>query len=203
MLKSKALKFRIPLRNKPKKRGIRGLLEKARELFKEHIYWPLQSFYNRYTERIGRSYAFARIGWLNYDFDASTIWDLLQFKLKRIRITLQNGHAIQYKEDMAALDEAIAITGRLYKEEYMDGYYRAHDKKWGKIRSKHIPNRNEKGEIVTYTWLTSRRKANTPSKKKRESQELRRYYDLSEKDRVADLERYFEIIRTHSQKWWD
>src|SRR5208282_968600 len=65
--------------------------------------YPVESFYRRTKERIGRSYSYARFGWLNYDFDMACAWDLLEFKLKRLRVALKNGHAIQEPEDMRAL----------------------------------------------------------------------------------------------------
>ena len=61
----------------------------------EYTVFPLQNNYYMIKERVSRSIAFARIGWLSYDFDAHTIWELLEFKLKRVHPVLLDGHAIQ------------------------------------------------------------------------------------------------------------
>ena len=85
-------------------------------------------------ERSKRSYAFAKIGWKNYDFDSHPLFDLMAFKLRRIKKTLENGYAIHEEEDMKALAEAIEICDRIAKEDYESKYFEAHDAKWGEIK---------------------------------------------------------------------
>ena len=87
---------------------IKKILYSIGQFFMFKVYYPLESFYTRTKERIFRSYDYARFGWLNYDFDMSCAWDLLEFKLKRLRKCLQNGHAIQEPADMAALAASVA-----------------------------------------------------------------------------------------------
>ena len=87
-------------------------------------------------ERTLRSLAFAKHGWLSFDFDSAYIFNLMAFKLKRIYKCLENDQAIQTKEDMAYLKEAINICERLFDHNYDDKYHKAHDKKWGQLKTK-------------------------------------------------------------------
>ena len=204
MLRSKALKSGNRWEREKEPTTRLGKAWKAvKDKYKEYVYWPVTSYYHRYTERIGRSYAFATFGWLNYDFDSGLMWPLLEFKFKRIKKALIEGVAIQEDEHMAALDEAIKICGRLANEEYDYKYHRAHDKKWGKMRSKFIPNYDADGVHRTSTWETSRGKAKTAAQKRKERKEFLKCFDLGEADRAADLERFFEIIRKYQRTWWD
>lgn len=204
MLRSKALKRNYfgKKREEPKTK-LQKTLRFISDAFKTYIYWPVEHNYRVYSERISRSFAFARIGWLNYDFDSGFLYDLMSFKLKRIQKVLLDGHAIQENNDMDALKEAIKICDRLRECNYEDKYLRQHDKKWGGIRSKHIPNYDENGKHTTTTWQTSRAKAKTPKQKTKERNEFRVCWESGEADRLADLTRLFEIFKNHERTWWD
>lgn len=172
---------------------------------KEHTIWKIRSICKRYTERICRSIAFARIGWLNYDFDANTVWQLLEFKLKRIYPVLLNGNAIQEKEDMDALLEAIALCKRLKEENYDEKYYTAHDEKWGPIQSKtdRVARRDQKGRPIAFHWDVYRVNANTPELEHQERAEFVSIFMKSHSDFVADVDRLNEIFKKHLNTWWD
>ena len=124
---------------------------------KKYLIWPVTDNFRILKERTKRSLAYARFGWLNYDFDMACAWDLFEFKLRRLYKCLENGHAIQEPEDMKALGELIKIVRRLGRGRYEDIYYRQLDKKWGKIESKTTPNYDNKGKITTYTYHSWRK----------------------------------------------
>ena len=170
------------------------------------ICYPIESFYHRTKERLGRSIAYARFGWLNYDFDMSCAWDLFEFKLKRLRVALKNGHAIQEPEDMKALDELIKIVRRQARGNYDSKYYCEHDRKWGKIESRTEPYNNKNGKHAGSRWISWRTKCpeNAPEKlKKQERADTKNVWENAERDRVRDLERMSELLVKHSQRWWD
>lgn len=171
--------------------------------FKRYIYYPVDAFISRTHERASRSLAFAKHGWMHYDFESAYLYDIMAFKMKRIYECLENGHAVQEDEDMKALKEAIAICERLFKGNYDDKYYKAHDKKWGKMISKHIPEYDENGKIKYYRWESSRPKAKTPKQKEKEVADLRQIWVNEEIDRKADIDRLAEILKNHEPKWWD
>lgn len=175
--------------------------------FKEFFVWPIMDNYRRTKERMGRSYAYARFGWLNYDFDMACAWYLFEFKLKRLRKCLNNGHSVQEPEDMKALSELIKIVKRLGNDSiYERKYLREHDKKWGKIESRTEPWINAKGKEMGSTWISWR--TNCPESaseelKKEEMNEFRCCFEDAEKDRIRDLDRMKDILVKHGQRWWD
>lgn len=206
MIKSKALKssgrFRWPKDKEPETR-LQKIVSKVLDLYRSYLYYPIHGFIFRYHERIGRSLAYAKFGWLNYDFDSACLFDLMAFKLERIHECLKNGHAIQEKESMDALKESIVILNRLSDERYEDKYHKVHDKKWGRIRSKFIPTYNAENKHTGSIWNTSRRKAKTPAQKKKERREFRICWENGEKDREKDVERLNEIFKKYQRSWWD
>lgn len=178
-------------------------LYKIKHFIKWEILYKIEGLYYRYKERIGRSLAFARFGWLNYDFDASTLYDLMAFKLKRVHAALLVGHAVQEDEDMDALKEAIALCERLYNERYEHKYNEEHDKKWGEIESEHIPIPDKDGKVRTYEWRSSRKGANTPELKEKERKEFMLCFENAEKDKHNDINKLAEIFKKYLNRWWD
>lgn len=178
-------------------------MQKIAYAFKMYIYYPVDSFISRTYERASRSLAFAKRGWMHYDFESAYLYDIMAFKLKRIYKCLEQGHAIQHDEDMLALKEAIEICERLFKGDYDSKYYEAHELKWGAMKSDHIPEYNEDGSVKWYRWETSRPNAKTATQQKREVADLRRIWKNEEKDRRADLKRLHEILVKHEPTWWD
>ena len=170
------------------------------------LFYPLKSFYDITKERIGRSYSYARFGWLNYDFDMACAWDLFEFKLKRLHKCLETGNSIQEPEDMAALKELIKVVRRLGRGNYDRKYYRRHDEKWGKIESRTEPWTNDKGKHMGSKWISWRTKCpeNAPKKlKDKERRDTRTIWKNAEKDRVRDVKRMAEIIVKHGLRFWD
>lgn len=169
----------------------------------EHTYYPVESVFCRYYERISRSLAFARHGWMHYDFESAYLYDIMAFKLKRIYSVLETGHAIQEDEDMAALKEAIEICERLYKGNYEDKHYDAHSEKWGELVHESNPVFDEDGKIKWHTCELSRPKATTEAEKAEELADLRKVWEKTEIDRKADIDRLAEILKKHEPAWWD
>lgn len=182
---------------------LRRIAQKISYAFKMHIYYPIDDFFSRTRERVSRSLAFAKHGWMHYDFESAYLYDIMAFKMKRIYSCLEKGHAVQQDEDMKALKEAIQICERLFDDKYDQKYYKAHDKKWGNLKSKHIPEYDDNGKIKYYRWESSRPKAKTSAQKKQEVAELIKISEYGDTDRKADLDRLNEILKKHQPTWWD
>jgi hypothetical protein len=204
MFNSKALKpqkFRWQYEDEKK-----NLMQNLAFHFKKLFIWPITDTYRRTKERVLRSYDYACFGWFNYDFDMACAWHLLEFKLKRLRHCLRNGHAVQEEEDMKALSELIKIVERLGKGDYEGKYLDQHDKVWGKIQSRTTPNYDDKGKVVTHTWHSWRKKCpeNAPKKlKDKERKEFRACYEKAEQDRTKDALRMADLIILHGRNFWD
>jgi hypothetical protein len=172
-------------------------------------YWtiyPIESWYHRYKERISRSWAFAKMAWLNYDFDAHTIWEILEFKLKRVLNVLENfAHLEQQDEDLLALKEAIAICGRLHADDYDMIRHAEHDKKWGELPdwTTKPSTFDAKGKVLTHEIIMGERPLVTPENKEQERKEFRESWEKAAEDRKADIDRLALLLKNHLQSWWD
>lgn len=183
-----------------------NLLQNVTFFFLKYLVWPVKGFWRRTRERSKRAYEYARFGWHNYDWDFAYVYDLIEFKLKRLQKALKSGISIQEPEDTAALEELIQIVGRLRDADaYADKYLDQHDLKWGKMESRDEPWIVD-GKHKGYTWITWRKNApeNAPKKtKQKERNEFRACYRAGERDRMVDLKRLHAILVKHDRKFWD
>lgn len=171
---------------------------------KDIVYYPIESFFIRYRERIGRAIAFAVFSWANYDYDFAYTYSLMAFKLKRLHKGLINGCAEQHEEDIGALLEAIQICDRLNDKDYDSKYTEIHNKRWGKLEIKkdEVASRDKDGKPLSYYFTTSRKLVNDVNKEQ-ERKEFMECFDNGEKDRCTDIDRLATILKQHSLHWWD
>jgi hypothetical protein len=167
------------------------------------VYYSIEGFFSRYIERIGRTLAFARFAWLNYDFDSAYLWDLIAFKLKRLRKCLVNGIAEQEEEHMAALSEAIEICERLFAEDYEEKHMALHDQKWGELKFWTEPFNYENSKPLYHVFKSSRPNIKTDEDKQLERDELIKCMFDADKDREKDLDRLNELFKMYSRTWWE
>lgn len=206
MFKSKALKENFLEDDGPSPKKDSGPISRAAtsvyDFLKFNLYYTVTGFLGRYIERISRSLAFAKIGWLSYDFDSVHLYDLMAFKLKRLRKCLENGHAIQEDSDMKALTEAAKLCTRLFNERYDDVFHRSHDKKWGKIRTWFERSSDAEDRGMNY-FKSSRPNVASDEEKSQERKDFLECYDKGEKLRRKDIDRLAEILKDHAPSWWD
>lgn len=173
-------------------------MNKVKEFFLFSLYYPVGSFFSRLVERVSRSYAFAKFGYMHYDFDHVYLYTLMSFKLKRIKKCLENGHAVQEDHNMAALQEAIEICDRLGGEGYDDKYYDLLDQKWGESEFSFTPDGNGLS-----TFNSNRKNRVTPEDHEQYNRELLAYMDSAELDRKNDIDRLADILKVNGPTWWD
>ena len=154
-------------------------------------YYAVTDFFTRLRERIGRSLAYAKFGYMHYDFDSAYLYSIMAFKLRRIRICLVNGLAVQEETDMETLDEAIDICDRLFGEDYEEKYDVIHSAKWGELEFLFEP-----------TFHSVRKNINTEEEKAQEWKERLDIYNRAEQDRLVDIDRFAEILKTRAKAWW-
>lgn len=167
------------------------LKEYLKDLFIDIRYF-IPDNYSMLKERIGRSLAFAKFGYMHYDFESAYLYSLMSFKLKRIKNSLENGCAVQEAENMAALDELITICDRLFNESHEDKYWDAHNTKWGE------PEFDCSGP-----FKINRANVNTPEEKEQELKDHMEIYPKAQADRDADIDRMAVILKKHQQTWWE
>lgn len=185
---------------------VRKALRAVGRFYMFNVYYPISGLFRRLKERCGRSLAWAKFTYLNYDFDSAYVFEVMEFKLKRLQNCLKNGHAVQQKADMDALKELIKICKRLRNyDDYDDKYHDEHDKKWGKMpRWGSEPVKNEKGEITSYKMIfKDRPKVKTKKQKEQERKEFLEIGEKGHQDFCKDIDRMAEILKNHARNWWD
>lgn len=153
-----------------------------------------------HRERVGRSLAYARFGWSNYDFDGAYALELLAFKLRRIQNSLLNhGSAYQDKQTVQSLRLVIRLLDRLVKDEYSK-HYDKHGKKWG--HSEFIADTDEQSSTYGRTVLKYPHPV-TPEQDEQRTQELRAAFDADDQTRTRDSRLCFSIMSKYLPYWWD
>lgn len=195
MFNSKALKPGNPWdRKEPSWRS------KLRELWHE---FPLVKLWDNtrwIIRRAKRLLHWSKFMWTNWDFDATSIWPLLEYKLKRVQHCLQNGHAIQEPKDMKALRIAIKLAGRISNDYHEERFYARHKAKWGDFKSWFTPCLDKPGMSE---WHSFRSNAVTEQEKEQERSERLEGYRLSELFQARDEKLCLAIIQKYHRVWWD
>lgn len=151
-------------------------------------------------------YSYAKMMWVtgDYDFDAHSIYPLIELKLKRVRESLKNGRAIQDPKDMKALDLCIKLSRRLYEDKYWEKRARKHEEKWGESDMITTPaSYDDKGNPLTYSIDFTRTNANTPEEKEQERKEMLESAYLEEEIKQRERIWLFEIMAKYLPTWWD
>ena len=158
-------------------------------------FWPVKKFYRLMTliNRSKRALHWAKFMWTNWDFDAHSIFPLLERKLLRIQNNLERGWAIQDPKDMKALRTAIKLAKRVSDEYHEEQLYKWHEKKWGNYRND-WPLRNSK---------YSRQGVNSEEQAEAERADLHVLYDRITTWRGRDEKLLFAIIQKYYRVWWD
>lgn len=170
--------------------------------------------YCRYTfpERLGRSIAFFKLGWLSYDFDYMPLHEAALFKLKRMLYCFENyGHHAEtcenYKPKMKSIKLAIKLLEKYCKNDYTR-FYDMHEKKWGKSTCDFVPvdvegNIVPKEEAKYFKFNSSRPNAQTEEEKAQERKEFLEAYNADEREQEKHLRWAYAIITKYHRYWWD
>jgi hypothetical protein len=177
-------------------------------LLKLRLWWydfaPVRWYHDLGTlyRRLKRAYKWAKnCIWTNWDFDAHSIFPLLEYKLKRIEHCLINGHAVQEDRDMKALRIAIKLAKRVSDSYHEEKLYDRHERKWGA----HAPWKEswKENEDGTSTYVGRRLKVKSDQDKELETADLRSLWKKEEEWRSRDEKLLFAIIQKYYKVWWD
>ena len=136
----------------------------------------------------------------DFDFDARSLFGIIEYKLKRIEECLINGRAVQEPKDLKAIRLAIKLAGRLKDDKYyMNGYDRI-EKKFGKLNSWFEPCND--GSTNSF-WRSSRPKVITDEDKKQEREYHKLQYELSSLKMKRETKWLYSILANHLRSWWD
>lgn len=145
-----------------------------------------------------RSYEFAKIGWNNYDFDHSYLYELMLFKLQRIEAALKNGYAEHDKSTLQSIRISIKLLKRITANSYF--YFTdLHSKKWGPLTY----NFSEIENINSSELIFTRKNALTEEQKQLEKNEFLKAYQKDAQQEMRDIRLLFDIMKKYSKTWWD
>lgn len=146
------------------------------------------------------------IGWQknvfhkDYDFDAHGIYAIIEYKLRRVLFSLENGHVTQEEKSLKAIRMAIKLACRLKLDNYDNICYDRHDKKWGKMKAWFTPCEDKPGML---TWNSSRPNAVTDEQKTQERKELVENTITAEAKSQREAKWLYGILVKYVRSWWD
>lgn len=156
-------------------------------------FWPIRRLYNQ----IGRSIAWARLGWNSYDWDHAYLLEMMIFKMKRMqKACFEEGHHIPDKHSPQSLKLCIKLGEKLFKDDY-HYHHSLHDAKWGKIDF--VKKTDKEGR--EYTGMG---RPGVP--KEKEAEERAEFLEACHKDdsiKARDTRWFYGIMAKYQEAWWD
>lgn len=139
--------------------------------------------------------------WHDTDWDYSSIFYLLDFKLDKMEKAFRSQQSVSVYAPIAAKQMKYArfLIDRIMKDDYCKKEYETHEQKWGKLIHNTIPIEGSTNVKVDFY----RTKARATGQEKTEKAESWQIIELNEKRREEDLDRLFRHIRKYIQRWWD
>lgn len=138
--------------------------------------------------------------WNDVDWDANTIYGLLEFKLKRINETLCKSEAEMEQKTMKALRIAIKLCSRLSDDIYEDMVMVHHEKKWGTPDYTMEPDKEDPRFFI---MIDINPKTQNPIAKEQERKERHEKYRAAETIKNRDKKTLMNILNTYVPAWWD
>jgi hypothetical protein len=136
----------------------------------------------------------------NHDWDYEYIIQLLRFKLKMVRETIQQ-HDIIVQEELDQISEQIIEVEKLLDRIIEDNYFyelKAYfEKKYGKVEHNFISKKETDLSTFKTTYHVS------DDKLEEAKQEYLKLHNLSFEMRKNDLKKAFELISENIWNWWD
>ena len=135
------------------------------------------------------------------DYDFTSIYPILLFKLQQYRDTLarlQTGeYDASFDEELIKLSYCIDLCNKLIEDDFCKEEYEKHNEKWGipQITSTKLDSGLIQGNIV-------RDKAVTEEDRQLERKEFRDLYKLEEERRKSAILSLFLTIANNHRKWW-
>jgi hypothetical protein len=159
------------------------------------------NFIKRNIKAFFRACAFFKMGWTNYDWDYAYIYELLEFKLKRMEKVIGNGWGANSHRLVKQMKYTRYLLNRIVEHNYYDKYEAPLVEKYGK---RHIEFLKTDDSRYTQMLIVYSKIDKTDEKKLEEANDAYLgIYKQSEMDRSADVERCFKFIGRQHRHWWD
>lgn len=136
----------------------------------------------------------------DFDFDAHSVFAILEYKLKRVEKSLVNGCAVQEDADMKALRLAIKLAGRLFEDKYDSIVFDRIENKWGELTHWTTPDEDRKGY---FEWHTTRANFKTPADEVQERKETKEGMLVAYNKMKREERWLYDILHKYMRRWWD
>jgi len=136
----------------------------------------------------------------NHDWDYDYIIQLLRFKLKMVRETIQK-NSIIIQEQIDQISNEISEVEKLLDKVIADNYFSElkleFEKKYGKVEHEFIKENDSKNDSFKTIYHVEEDKLNEAQ------EEYAKLHNLSFEMRKNDLKKAFELISENIWNWWD
>jgi hypothetical protein len=166
----------------------------------DKITGPIRAF----IRKLKRFVAYGMHGYNTYDWDYGYLFEMLEFKLKRMQHEIINGHHTPDKATDQSLRLCLKLLKKLNGRDY-HYFMDIHNAKWGESEwvfhrhdedGKEIENGCSRLEII-------KPNANTPEEKAQERAEFSIAYKKDDAQQARDKRLLFRIMEKYHQCWWD
>lgn len=151
-----------------------------------------------FFRRIKNAIDFARIGFNDVDYDYCSLFDLLEFKFKRMdKFVKNNAMGICLKRN-ETISLCVNLLERINKDEVYDVNYKKHEKKWGKRETYFVP-------YTEHTSIMKDRREDRMSAEqtKKMHKECLEAIARDEKHKQQDIDLLFDTMKKYCLFWWD
>lgn len=149
--------------------------------------------------RLKRSWAYAKFGWSNYDFDGAYALAALNFKLKRVQRVLTSSHLVQDKTTLQSLRLVIRLLDRLVEDDY-SYFLDRHNIKWHATKYPECGFEDTEDGLCRMVFPGE----NLPiDQQEQEREEHVAAWDADETARNRDKRWAFSILEKYYSHWWD
>lgn len=139
--------------------------------------------------------------WNDYDWDYSYLLTLIDYKLKRMQKALKEGMAIQEHIDakVKEIQDVRDIIKQIEEDNFIEKEEKAHEKEFGKLKTKTIQNLNNKNLIEVKFYYAQISKKNNKIA-------IKKSVGISRLNEIRCQKAYykmFNLMAKNIQGWWD
>lgn len=160
--------------------------------------WRIQRFF----EKLNKVIRFIPIIWKSVDYDWTGILQILQHKLKQVRICLENGHLKGSPSHAKKIRICELLINRLLHSDvndYCEYEMEQHNLRWGKIKTSF--EKIDNSDLLE--WVMTRDKIKTVKDEKVENEEFMKIIKKQEYMQEQDICYLFNLMRKNLTSWWD
>jgi len=145
-------------------------------------------------------FAWLPLIWRDRDWDHGFLFEMLEFKLKRMEKCLRNGIHLYADQTADKVKLCTQLLERINKDEYHEMVFRNHDKKWGRGEITFTDCEDREGMSELHIRYPN---VKTEEDLEQQRKEYRALMKRPDELMQQDIDLLFETMRKHIREWWD